>query len=311
MQAAGFGAFAPLQAMLVASPLGSTFLNIFLCGVIWKFPKTESIARRYSGKFMVGLTDSMNSAKVRKYWEIRSAEKLARKGSSATGKLERIFDTGMMTASTRENRYVLGNLYTMLGWFWSQGWWRYQMLLLLLFIPILCYVADGTMRNYVFAMPAFFAIWIDTIPHRSLLLARGRQEKLYASIVSAIVVTISLTIIVLIVATLSILAAPIMPAIPWRGTLLPYHAIDIRYFYVVPLLVPLVELLASLYPKQRNILSGFLAMVGIWLTTEFHGSSLGSFIGTVGVFILVAASWIVFVVINYYHCHKQDLVGAK
>jgi hypothetical protein len=307
------GTLQPLAVFLAGYPGISITLCLIFTAVIFKFLNTESLARRFSGRFAPGISDWLNSAKIQKYWKMTSVEKMAKRGQAIPERMDRIFHAFLRSFPINSrNRYVIGSSYIFSGWLSSYRWWWWlEAILLLPIVLFFCYFAEG-IRNYLFVVPAFFVIQMDLIPHRSLLLARGRGEKMYAALSFCFLFTLASSLSILLLALLSLAVTSMMPDIPWRGSVLVYHPLDIQYFYVCPLFVPLVQLLVTLYRRERALVAAFCAMAGIWLVADFHSSlTPGSAIGALGASILVAASWLLCILGIGYHCLKQDLINQS
>ena len=132
-----------------------------------------------------------------------------------------------------------------------------------------------------------------------------------------ITTAVLVTILVTIVAALSLPLAAVMPDITLRGSTFTFHAMNIELFFVPLLMIPIVFTIQLIfYRKPIFMMVSIMLLLGllfILLCTEgivlnWH-KQLGAMIKLISIIALLVLSWGTFPLVSRYVCMRWSLVG--
>jgi hypothetical protein len=231
--------------------------------------------------------------------------------------VEELFLAGMRKCyPLGASRYILGAHHIL----FSRGVWPLHTIPTLFFMLVLTmltfgYILPPGAEALFFVLPALGAVQLDLIPHRSMLLPAGRSERYYGAMVSGLMITVITTLVVVLMAIISIPLVDILPDIAPGHRTYSFHAIDPRDFHIPLFLLPIALALGTLFSKKRLsfLLFAALASAGITalvLAVTFSAETMALLFpdSVLGVLALLAASWMVSAILLRYHCLRRSLV---
>jgi hypothetical protein len=125
------------------------------------------------------------------------------------------------------------------------------------------------------------------------------------------VIAVLITVMVTIVAAISIPLAAIMPDITLRGTTFKFHAAYLQPFFIPLLMIPIVFTIQLIFLKKPfyTMVTIMLLFVLLFSTGRFF-KLLGAVVNPISLVIsLLVLSWVIFVAVLRYICMRRCLVG--
>lgn len=307
------GNYVSMEVWIRVLTEGWLFVAAAGCGVnliTWRFLRDNSLARRYCGRLWLGTFDAWNKERMTRFSQARMAEK---KWYGVLPGVEQFF-LGRIRGGSDLARCIWGNLYRSgLGVALSRrkGW----VSIVLMWLVIACFLGyTGPGGNFLFIMPGLIFLQMRLGVHSSLLIASGRRERFWAALVLAAATAVSVTGVVTLIAGVSVVLQPVMPAIALRGQAVAYHAMDMRLFFVPLAIVPVTLTFAVVFYRYPRLAFGATLVIFMLLiqTTLFARLVKFSppvvFHPAIVVTVIVAGCWAVFTAVLRYICMRRCLV---
>ena len=266
------------------------------------------MARQYCGTLWLGGFDAWNKEKMTKFKEA----KLAKIPAGISPGVEDFFVSRISMGQGHDlKRYIWGSLYKSFGMLLSPR--RQECVwLLALWFALAVYLGyfSGT-SNMLFFIPGFIVIQMRLPVRSNMLICGGRRERFWSAMVLAIGTAAIITVLTTVCGLLTLSLESVMPDLPLKGMAFEYHAMDVRSFFFVPLLMVPISLTCGLFGYKMKLF-GLVAMA----------MYMSSLVGTIAIVtrnqsitfspVLVAAAllccWAAFVSILHHICMKRSLV---
>ena len=311
-----FGLNKIIENMIVNSPILMTIVGLSVSAITFRWIATDSIARQTCGKFIPGSLDAWNTQKAQIYRYQQLYKKI--KTSHCPEILENFFMPIINRyAHLNPGRYIWGSTYVEITK--DIALLRpAHLLLYLLLVMILGYINSsrglGSAINILFVFPTLVAVgWIPK-PSPGILLPTGRKQDLYGALASAAAMTLLILSFITIMLITSTIIKPIMPPLKIYGFSISYHAMQIRYFHIPLILIPINLAIATIF-QRHNFLKMMLAMIFMYpamillLTRTRPLPNLT--LPTTSIPPLMILSWLIFFIILRRYCTKSPLVGQS
>ena len=310
-----FGLNKIIENIIVNSPILMTIFSVSVCAITFKWIATDSTARQTCGKFIPGSLDAWNTQKALQYRYQQLYKKI--KTSHRPGILENFFMPIMNKfAYLNPGRHIWGNTYVEISKDFAP-WRPAHLLLYLVLIMTLGYInsnrGQGSATNIFFVIPALAAAsWIPK-PCSGILLPTGRKQDLYGALGSATAMTILILSIITMMLIISTIIEPIIPPLKIYGHSISYHAMQIRYFYVPLILIPINLTIATIF-QRRHFLKIMLAMIFMYpamiflLTRPILPLPITK-LPTTAIPPLMILSWLIFFLVLNRFFTKSQLTG--
>jgi hypothetical protein len=187
--------------------------------------------------------------------------------------------------------------------------------ILLTWLAIACFLGyTGPGGNFMFIMSGLMVLQTRLGVHSSLLIAGGRRERFWAALVQAAATAAFVTGAVTLIAGVSVLLQPVMPAIALRGQAVAYHAMDMRLFFVPLAMIPVTLTFAVVFYRYPRLAFGATLVIFMLLIQTSLFARLVKFSPPVVfhpaivVTVIVAGCWAVFTAVLRYICMRRCLV---
>ena len=281
------------------------------------------LGRRFCGQMYLGVLNSFNIAKAKRYREYRLAEKMEAKGLQDHVVGEAFFTEHMRSShSSSVARSVWGSLYASFALFRLNTLRGFVSPFLMCVFAALFYgyfasvssSAPFKMVNLIFFAPLIAASLLPLPICYSGYVPAGRKERFWASLVYAAAITAVVTCVMSLLAYSSLIIAPYMPSITYKGMDLSFCHMDPGLFYlsiiVMPIGFSLQLLIRDSWPKAS--IGIFVFSMVLALSVPFGFMFDGLMLGVRTSFLAVGfvlASWLFFIAVTWYHSAKRCLVG--
>jgi len=289
----------------------------------WLWLGSADRARRYCAVPWVGFFDAWNQDKMQRYRRVRAAIKWDKLKKHPSPWVETFF-LGRMNRHDyiSAGRYIWGGLYAAFGIALSQlSQWKEAfsgVFLALVLVCLLGYMGPAGI-NMLFFMPGFIIAQMRLPVYSSMLISGGRNERYRCAITLVITTALLFTAMVIIMAALSVPLAAIMPDITLRGITLAFYAMNIELFFVPLLMIPIVFTIQLIFYRKPFFMMLLIILLFILLFMVlfvtgivwgiFWHKQLSGVINPIYIVILVALSWILFLLVLRYVCMRRCLVG--
>lgn len=300
-----------IERAIVGNPFGVILVGVLSSVLAWLWLGSAEWARRYCAVPWIGFFDAWNRDKMQRYRQVRAAIKWDKLKKHPSPWVETFF-LGRMNRHDyiSTGRYIWGGLYTTFGIALSQ--WKAAFSGVFLALVLVCFMGYmGPGINMLFIMPGLMIAQMRLPVYSSMLISGGRNERYRCAMTQVITTAVLITILVTIVAALSVPLATVMPDITLRGSTFTFHAMIIELFFVPLLMIPIVFTLQLIF-YRKPILMMLLIMllfVVLFLTASFWREQLSTVINPMSIVILVALSWVLFLLVLRYVCMRRCLVG--
>ncbi|MHC4213602.1 MAG: hypothetical protein ACYSWP_09550 [Planctomycetota bacterium] len=309
-----FGLNKIVENIIVNSPILMTIFGVSASALIFKRIATDSIARQTCGKLIPGTFDAWNTQKALQYRYQQLFKKI--ETSRHPGILENFFMPII-------NRYPYLNPARCI---WASTYVEISknitllrpahLLIYILLVMLSGYInssrGPGSAANILFVLPTLFAVVWFPKPCPGILLPTGRKHDFYGALASAVAMTLLTLSFITIMLITSNIIEPIIPTLKIYGHSVSYHAMQIRYFYVPLILIPINLTIATLF-QRRHFLKVMLAMIFmypamIFLISRPHPLP-NMILPTASIPPLIILSWLIFLLVLNRFFKKSQLTG--
>ncbi|MHC4085097.1 MAG: hypothetical protein ACYSWZ_08415 [Planctomycetota bacterium] len=309
-----FGLYRVLERAIVGIPFGIVLVGFLSSIVAWIWLGNEDWARKYCAVPWIGFFDVWNRDKMQRYRQVRAAAKWDKLKQHPNPWVETFF-LGRMNRYDyfSANRYIWGAFYTTFGIALSQISQWMAAFSFLLWVCFYGYIGFGLV-NMLFILPVLMISQMRLPVYSSMLISGGRNERYRCAMTLVITTAVLITILVTIVAALSLPLATIMPDITLQGRTFTFHAMDIRLFFIPLLMIPLIFTVQLIfYRKMLYMMILFMLIMLIcglpFLPSMILYEHLSS--GITQIFIIggLILCWSTFLFVSRYICMKRNLAG--
>ncbi len=257
------GVHVPVERFLIDQPLIVSAVGLFVIGWMWRWLGRRDLARRNCNKAWIGFLDAFNRDKVSKFRQARG-EKLDKAMRKAAPWVERFF-IARIAGGRGAARCAWACLYATFG----PGlalWKRWVPFVAVLALTV-GYLGSGAWFMLVF-MPAIMLMGLRLPVYSTMLIAAGRRERFVATVVQAVVITVSISAAAVAVAALLIPLSRYVPPIPIKeGITLTLRPVDLRLSATPLIVMPAAMTLHVLL--YRRLPMAFIAMMGLVYVVMF------------------------------------------
>jgi hypothetical protein len=302
-----------LESAIVRYPGIVVLVGLLSTVAAWLWLGDAGLARRYCAVPWIGLFDIWNRDKVQRYGQARAAIKWDKLKKHPNPRVERFFLTRIQSGDYfKSGRYVWGGLYTTFAVAMSR--WTSTLsglFVALLLVCLFCYMDPMTVTFALFFTPAFMVAHIRLPVYSSMLISGGRNERFVTAMTLVAVIAVLITVMVTIVAAISIPLAAIMPDITLRGTTFKFHAAYLQPFFVPLLMIPIVFTIQLIFLKKPFVTMVTVILLFVLLFTGASGlKALSTMLNPIFLLVgLLVLSWVIFVTVLRYICMRRCLVG--
>jgi len=308
-----FGLHRVLERAIVGIPFGVILVGILSSIVAWLWLGDEGRARRYCAVPWIGFFDAWNRDKLQRYRRVRAPIKWDKLKQHPSPWVETFF-LGRMNRHdyVSTGRYIWGGLYTMFGIALSQ-WKATCSSVFLVALAIVCflgYMGPWTI-NILFVMPGLMIAQMRLPVYSSMLISGGRKERYRCAMTLVITTALLITVLLTIIAVLSVLLATIMPDITLRGNTFIFQPMNIKLFFVPLLMIPIVFTVQLIFYRKpmSMVLLIMLVFVISFVTSMFLYEHLSSGINPMFIIGGLVLCWGTFLLVSRYVCMRRCLVG--
>ncbi len=275
----------------------------------WRYWSREGLARRYCGRLWMGAFDAWDKVKMVEFSQARLAEKTL---PGFLPGVERFFLDRIGGRSEPDTAgYVWGGLYRSFGLIGLRkkgfvGFW-------LVMLPVLCFLGYmGPGANMLFFMPGFMVIHMKLGVHSTLLTSGGRRERFWTGVSVAVVTTLITTVIVALMAGVTVALQAVMPELTIKGETFAYHAMEIKLSCIPSLVIPVTLAIALIFYRYPRLMMGavilvFCLAIQVPLISRYVGGNRLE-PGPLHVLVAFACCWAIFVGVLRYVCMRRCLV---
>jgi len=294
----------PFVHAIVANPLPMILLGALANVLAWRYWSRPGLARRYCGQLWMNAFDGWDKEKVSKLQKARLAEKDKKKPNSIriSPAVEEFFLSRIRRADTAGlSQYLWGGLYNTFGLMISrqrQNWINS----LLIMVPLLCFLCymPGRGKNIIFILPGIMAAFMSLNVHSSLLISGGRRERFWTALTLAAASAVLVTLLLIFLAVLTILLAPLLPEFTIKGENFIFHPLTIALFFLPLVIVPFTLIVGLVFPGKGG-LALILAMIPFNILFMLpglpHKANSPLQIGPLSATIMVLGTWTLFVAV--------------
>ncbi|MHC4544863.1 MAG: hypothetical protein ACYTDW_08845 [Planctomycetota bacterium] len=297
-----------IERVIVGNPFVVILVGVLSSVLAWLWLDNADLARRYCGVPGTGSLDVWNPYRMKRYCQIRMAAKWDKLKKHPSPWVETFF-LGRMNRYDHSStgRYIWGGLYTTFGIALSQ--WKAAFSGMFLALVIVGYMGSG--RNILFIILGLMVVQMRLPVYSNMLISGGRNEKYRCAMTLVITTAVLITILVTIVAALSLPLATIMPDITLRGSTFTFHAMNIELFFIPLLMIPIVFTIQLIcYRKPISmVVSIMLLFMLLFSTSNFWHEQLISSINPMFIIGGLVLSWVLFTLVLRYICMRRCLVG--
>ena len=310
-----FGLNMIVENIIVNSPILMAIVGISVSAIIFKWIANDSITRQTCGKFIPGSFDTWNTQKAQNYRYQQLYKKIR------TSHHPEILENFFMPII---NRYPYLNPARSI---WARTYVEItknitllrpaHLLIYLLVVMLSGYInssrSPGSAANILFVLHTLFAVvWIPK-PCPGILLPTGRKHDLYGALASAVAMTLLTLSFITIMLITSNIIEPIIPPLKIYGHSISYHAMQIRYFYIPLILIPINLTIATIF-QRRHFLKVMLAMIFMYPAMIFLLSRpvlplANMILPTTAIPPLIILSWLIFFLVLNRFFTKSPLTG--
>jgi len=307
----------PLQEMIVSDPVVITGIGFWVCWFAWRWLGRESLGRDYCGKIVMGMFDGFDPKKVERIRQWKASQKGYMGQEAILNWLDRFFNGWMSRQEfLGTGRYVVGNIYTVLGKclrIFPPGTIVFLMLGFAVYFGYLSSMGNGVEKiwpaNMVYLLPAIFLFTVDLLPCPSLLVPAGRREKYYGMLASAMAVALLMVVLLLIATCVSVWLEGYLPDIHLKRLELSYQGLDVRYLPLFLVFVPISFCASVLF--WRSFIVRFVLMVLLIQVVIIGGMVMRLKeipVGPIRLLLLGVILWGLFLWVLDRHCRHRSLV---
>jgi hypothetical protein len=301
-----------LENANIKYPLIVSFVGILSSVLNWLWLDAPGLARRYCAVPWLVFFDAWNKDKQQSYHRARLAVKWDKKLKTSP-RLEEFFLTRIRKGDyTSSGKYIWGGLYTTFAVAMSRRTSTLSGLFVaLLFVSLFCYMDPMTVTFALFFTPGFMVAHLRLPVYSSMLISGGRNERFVTAMTLVAVIAVLITVMVTIVAAISIPLAAIMPDITLRGTTFKFHAAYLQPFFVPLLMIPIVFTIQLIFLKKPFVTMVTVILLFVLLFTGASGlKALSTMLNPIFLLVgLLVLSWVIFVTVLRYICMRRCLVG--
>ena len=298
-----------IEGVIVGNPLVVILVGVLSSVLAWLWLGDARLARRYCGVPGIGSLDAWNRDKMQKYRQVRLAKKWDKLKKHPSSWVETFF-LGRMNRYdyVSTGRYIWGGLYTAFGIALSQlSQWKEAFSGVFLALVLVCFLGYmGPGRNILFIMPGFIIAQMRLPVYSSMLISGGRNERYRGAMTLVITTAVLITVLVTIVAALSLPLAAIMPDITLRGRTFAFYAMNIELFFIPLLMIPIVFTIQLIFYRKPIFMMLLIMLLFMLL---FWHEQFGAVINPMYIVSPVVLSWVLFLLVLRYVCTRRSLVG--
>ncbi len=259
-----YGRYLDLYVLFERVIVDAWFAVILLGGLVnflaWRHWSRPHMARKYCGRPWMGAFDAWNKVKMSEFQQAR----LAQKNKAIPAVLPRIekFFLDRITDRTGPNtaQYIWGGLYKSFGLMGSRK--KGGVLSWLIMLPLLCFLGYmGPGANILFIMPGIMVANMSLHVRSTLLVSGGRTERFWSALSVAAATTLLATVIVTLMAALTIPLQAIMPELTIKGQSAVYRAMEMKLFFIPLCMMPLTLTIALIFYKYPRLMMGVVIMI--------------------------------------------------
>ncbi len=303
------------ERTIIIYPFAIVLVGLAGSVMMWIWLGNSNWARRLCATPRVGIFDIWNKDRVLEFKRRREAEKLDRPRYNLDPWVERFFVRRMNRCNhLGPRRYIWGGLYTTYAMALSRWKGTLSGLLGILTIAVFFSYAGHVGTDILFLMAGVIAAHHAPLPiHSSMMISGGRRERFVTSIILAGTITVPVSAALISVTLLSMALAPIMPEITFRGELLTFHSMNLRFLIVPSIIIPIVLALRLIIYRKPLITFAVIVML-LPLIPIFEIISprrFGALLNPVSLVSLLILSWLVLVIVLRHICMRRSLVGQS
>jgi len=296
-----------LERVIVENPLVVISVGILTGCVVWFWLGDEGRARRYCNNVpWVGF--DWNPAKMKKISRIRMAGKWDKLKKYTSPRIERFF-LGRMNRYdyVSAGRYIWGALYA--ASVVPELQWKSILSIVILFVLILGYMGMGAI--FIFSFIPIMVTNMRLPVHSTMLISGGRRERFAGTITAVAAATVLISVMVVIMAALSMLLEIVIPEFTLREVTFTYRAISVKHIFV-PLMITPFAFAVRLIFYRKPVYTIFLLMLIIYpliFTGIFWSKQLSAMINLISIIALLVLGWGTFSLVLHHICMKRSLAG--
>ncbi len=314
-----YGRYLDLDTLLARVIVDAWFAVILLGGLVnflaWRHWSRPGLARRYCGRPWLGAFDAWNKVKISEFQQAR----LAQKNKAIPTVLPHVekFFLNRITDRTGPNtaQYIWGGLYRSFGLITSRK--RECIRFWLIMLPTLCFLGYmGPAANIMFIMPGLMVANMSLHVRSTLLISGGRTERFWSALSIAAATTLLATVIVTLMAALTIGLEAIMPELTIKGQSAVYTAMEMKLFFIPLCMMPVTLTIALIFYRYPRLMMGvvmmifFLAMqVSVFLKIlPIHPKDPGPIHIIIIITLILLCCWAIFTAVLRHICMRRCLV---
>jgi hypothetical protein len=314
-----YGRYLDLYALFERVIVDAWFAVILLGGLVnflaWRHWSRPHMARKYCGRPWLGAFDAWNKVKISEFQQARLAQK--NKGIPTVLPhvekffLDRITDrTGPNTA-----QYVWGGLYKSFGMITSRK--KECVRFWLVMLPLLCFLGYGGLAaNIIFIMPGIMVANMSLHVRSTLLVSGGRTERFWSALSVAAVTTLLATVIVTLMAALTLPLQAIMPELTIKEQSFVYMAMEMKLFFIPLCMMPVTLTIALIFHKYPRLMMAVVMLIFIFAMQvsmflkilPIHLKEPGPIQIIIIITLILLCCWAIFTAVLRHICMRRCLV---
>lgn len=300
-----------IERAVVANPFAVILSGVLSSVVAWLLLGNADLARRYCAVPWMGFFDAWNRDRIQRYQQARTAVKWEKLKTHPNPWVERYFLGRMQKCEyLSQGRHVWGGLYAALGptipqWKENPSSAFGALFTICLVVGFLGYTGPAG-SSFIFVMPGLMLAGMRLPAYSSMLVSGGRKERFVTTITLVATIAVLTTVLVSIVAALSLPLAAVMPDVTLRGTTFAFHAMNTRLFFFPLLMMPIVFALQSIFFRKPVLI--MLPIMMLFFGAIFAQKQLGGLLNPVHIVCALIFSWVVFLTVLRHTCMRRCLV---
>ena len=311
-----YGRYLDMYALFERVIVDAWFAVILLGGLVnflaWRHWSRPGMARKYCGRPWLGAFDAWNKVKMTEFRQARLAQK--NKAIPTVLPYVEKFFLDRITDRTGPNtaQYIWGGLYRLFGLMGSRKKkdWGLSWLVMLSLLCFLGYVGPGA--NIMFIMPGLMVANMSLHVRSTLLVSGGRTERFWSAVSIAAVTALLATVIVTLMAALTLPLQAIMPELTIKGQSFVYRAMEMKLFFIPLCMMPVTLTIALIFYKYPRLM---MAVVMLIFILAMQVSMFLRFFpdydiepGPIHILVLFVCCWAIFTAVLRHICMRRCLV---
>jgi hypothetical protein len=306
-----------LQAAAVRYPWATVGLAILLCIMGWRFFGREGFVRGYQGRPWLPFVGLAGSDRYNIPDTQKPKDQGVQSANQSPRRVDNFFLNRIQACRQGTMGYIWGQLYRFWGPMMKDGKVSAVLLLVLtLMFGFFGYLNSQNNNDASVALYIFFSFqWVAylSLPcFMSQVLTGGRQQRFWATVVVTLSSAFCIILILTYISLEMVLLEKVMPDIPFKGDVISYHAISMKFVWVPLFTAPLVTTLRLLW-RYRPFYS-ILCLCSQFLFVVITASLIREgFVKSAYpiVLLFVMVTWVIFVLSCRLVSMRASLVKAR